>query len=89
MLNSFLFPRSVAVVAVIGELKAVTARSHGGKGEGVVDALLIRGSPSPLSSDHNTELLFLVKFTVIEDFPTSSFSAPIYRSVPVGASISN
>ena len=46
-LLNFFFPRSVIDAVVIGELKAVVVRSFSGKGEGVVDALLIRGS-SPL-----------------------------------------
>ena len=51
----------------------MAVRSRDGKGEGVVDALLIRGSPSALSSDHNTELLFQVEITVVEGFSSPSF----------------
>ena len=46
-LLNFFFSRSVVDAVVIGELKAVVVRSFSGKGEGVLDALLIRGS-SPL-----------------------------------------
>ena len=60
----------------------------GGRGEAEVAVVLLKNREAPpLLNDHKTELLFLVKFTVIEDFLTPSFPASICRSVPVSASI--
>ena len=62
----------------------------GGRGEAEAAVVLLENhEASPLSNDHSTELLFQVEFTVTEGFPSPSFPAPIYRSVPVGASTFN
>ena len=63
-------PESIAVAAVTGELKAVAVFGYGENGEVVVDALLNRGSLSPVKLP-NAELL-----------PPSS-SASTCRTAPV------
>ena len=67
----------------------MAVRSRDGKRESVVDALLIRGSPlSPVKRPQHRASL-QVEFSVSEGFSSPSFSAPIYRSVPVGVSAFN
>ena len=82
------FPCWIRSAAAVTRVEGHCWPGSGGRGEAEVAVVLLKNREAPpLSNGYKTELLFLVKFTVIEDFLTPSFPASICRSVPVSASI--